>query len=92
MRFHPRFERFRWATVVTLLIATSASAQIRTAAPVVGEDSPLRGGVPTGERTTTPLVLSIGDVIDRALKSNLGVLTSDVAVEQAVGEIGRAHV
>ena len=101
-----RSPRLRWATVVACLVATSTSAQVRTAAPAVGEDSPLRGGVPTGDRTSTPLALSIGDVIDRALRNNLGILMSDVAVEQAVGdrrvatsdllphlfEIGRAHV
>ena len=47
--------------------------------------NPFQGGVPTGTATSDPIVLSIGDAVNRALEHNLGVLISDQASEQARG-------
>ncbi|MEQ1758743.1 MAG: TolC family protein [Vicinamibacterales bacterium] len=48
-------------------------------------NSPFRGGVPDGLATPDTLPLSVAEVIKRALEHNLGVLTSEDAVEHARG-------
>ena len=40
-------------------------------------DPAYRGSVPQGEASGTPVPLSLGDAIDRGLKANLGLLTSE---------------
>ncbi len=73
--------------VLLLVLASvaSASAQIRTSAPQISDDSPFRGAVPTGTAVPEPLMLSLGDVIQRALANNLGLLTSEDAIDRARG-------
>src|SRR5215813_4904963 len=63
-----------------LLAATTTFAQ----------QNPFLGSVPTGNRSSTPLALSLRDAIDRGLKANLGLLVSDSANEIAQGERVRA--
>jgi outer membrane protein TolC len=80
---HPRSILF--ASVLLLIpAAVPASAQILTSAPQVSDDSPLRGGIPTGMATAAPITLTLGDVLQRALEYNLGIVTS-------VGDIDRAR-
>ncbi len=71
--------------VLFAAVATPASAQIRTSAPQISDDSPLRRGVPAGTATAEPLMLSLGDVIQRALVNNLGIVTSEDAMDRARG-------
>src|SRR5438105_8565305 len=47
--------------------------------------SALLGSVPTGTATPGPLPLSLADAIDRALKSNLGLLLAEQGVRAARG-------
>ena len=45
----------------------------------------LLGGVPTGQLTPEPLALSLKDAVDRALRSNLGLLLQRESVRRAEG-------
>ena len=47
-----------------------------TPAPQSGDES-FRGSVPQGAASENPIPLSLGDAIDRGLKANLGLLTSE---------------
>ncbi len=40
-------------------------------------DQALQGSVPQGNASSTPIALALGDAIDRGLKANLGLLTSE---------------
>ncbi len=51
----------------------------------VGSQGPLYGGVPTGQATGGVLRLSLADVIQRALKYNLGLLLSEQDLRLAQG-------
>ena len=66
-------------------MAAPAAAQLRTAATQLPRDSPFRGGVPTGVATPGPVALTIGDVLERALVSNLGIVTSEADIDHARG-------
>lgn len=73
-------------TLLALLIAPApVFAQIQTSAPQISDDSPFRGGVPTGMATATPITLTLGDVIQRALAHNLGIVTSEGEIDRARG-------
>lgn len=50
------------------------------------QSSQFGGSVPNGSASSTPLALTFHDAIDRGLKSNLGLLTSDTASETARGQ------
>src|SRR4051812_6417247 len=62
-----------------------AAAQIQTSTPQISDDSPFRGGVPMGTATPTPIALTLGDVIQRALANNLGLITSEGEIDRARG-------
>ena len=72
--------------VLVLVLSTGlvrpATAQVLAPPP----PNPFLGGVPSGSATSTPLALSIGDAIERALAHNLGVLTAEDSAEHARGE------
>ena len=57
-----------------------------TASVLAGQPSPFQGSVPTGAPSSAPLALTLHDAIDRGLRANLGLLTSDSANETARGE------
>jgi outer membrane protein TolC len=63
---------------------------ILTGSTLVGQQSQFQGSVPTGAPSSTPLALTLHEAIDRGLKANLGLLTSDSASEIARGERLRA--
>jgi outer membrane protein TolC len=67
---------------VVLAGASLASAQPR---PTLPPNSPFAGGVPDGMLVKEPLRLTVLDVIDRALRRNLGVLLSEQDSERASG-------
>src|SRR5438552_1861161 len=86
----------RAAAFVLLLFASFGAAIVSAQGPTPlrpgppassgpQQTSPFAGGVPSGTVTSQPLVLSIGDAINRALAHNLGVLVSEQGVEQARG-------
>lgn len=52
-----------------------------TPAPQAGEPS-YQGSVPQGTASTTPIPLTLGDAIDRGLRANLGLLTSQQASDE----------
>jgi outer membrane protein TolC len=77
--------------VLALLGASNASATAQEdrarqapSRPSIFSGS-LLGGVPTGQVTTEPLALSIKDAVDRALRSNLGVVLQQEAARLAEG-------
>jgi len=49
-----------------------------------------QGSVPTGDASATPIALSFSDAIDRGLKTNLGVLTSEQSSEEVRAQRLRA--
>lgn len=55
---------------------SSAPAPQMTPAPQTG-DQTYRGSVPQGTATANAIPLSLGDAIDRGLRTNLGLLTSE---------------
>jgi len=72
------------------LVLLCAAAVLAAAAPVLAQarptlppDSPFAGGVPDGTAAGEPLSLTVFDVIDRALRHNLGVLLSEQGTERA---------
>jgi outer membrane protein TolC len=79
--------RFVLAASLVLLTAAAvpAIAQVQTSAPQISDDSPFRRGVPAGTASAEPLMLSLGDVIQRALVNNLGIVTSLDAMDRARG-------
>jgi len=67
-------------TIASLLLGLWA------AFPTLAQENPFLGSVPTGNRSSAPLALSLRDTIDRGLKANLGLLISDSANESARAE------
>jgi outer membrane protein TolC len=61
-----------------------------TGSPLVGQQNPFQGSVPTGVPSSTPVPLTLHEAIDRGLKTNLGLLISGSANESARGERLRA--
>src|ERR1700692_4660735 len=57
-----------------------------TASAMFAQQNQFQGSVPNGVPSSTPLVLTLRDAIDRGLKANLGLLLSDSASETARGE------
>lgn len=55
---------------------SNASAAPVTPPPQTGDQS-FQGSVPQGQASSTPVALSLGDAINRGLKANLGLLTSE---------------
>jgi outer membrane protein TolC len=77
------FRIFLMLTAAALVAPVSAPAQ----APNQGR---FLGGVPTGTATSETIALSLSDAIQRAVEHNLGVLTSEHAVNAAQGARWRA--
>lgn len=70
-----------------LALAAPVLAQGRSmSAPSLPDNSPLLAGIPSGTLTSEPVMLSIGDVVRRALEHNLGLNTSEARVAQLNGE------
>jgi outer membrane protein TolC len=57
-----------------------------TGSGLVGQQNQFLGSVPTGVPSSSPLALTLHEAIDRGLKTNLGLLLSDSAIESARGE------
>ena len=77
------FIRLAAATLLAATITRSAEAQHLTIGPSLPATSPFLGGVPQGAATTSPVFISIGDAIKRALAYNLGVLEAEERVDRA---------
>lgn len=67
-------------TMGCLLLVSLAEAGI------VAQQNPFLGSVPTAVPSSTPLVLTLHEAIDRGLKTNLGLLLSESANESARGD------
>jgi outer membrane protein TolC len=76
--------------VTSVMVSATVSAQALPAAATRQPPAPFLGSVPAGTATTEPLMLTILDVINRALEHNLGVLLSDEAKNRAAGARWRA--
>ena len=63
--------------------AQGQSTQAQYTPPPVNGDPSYQGSVPQGTASATPIALSMADAIDKGLKANLGLLTS----EQSSNEI-----
>lgn len=61
-----------------------------TPATVVGSPSPYQGSVPVGEATAEVLQLSLGDALERGLRTNLGVIGKDLDMRLAQAQRQRA--
>jgi outer membrane protein TolC len=68
------------------LIADRFVFGLLTASAMFAQQNQFQGSVSTGVASSTPLVLTLHDAIDRGLKANLGLLVSDSANETARGE------
>lgn len=66
----------------------NASPQV-TLAPQAGEPA-YQGSVPQGTASPTPIALTLADAINRGLKANLGLLTSEQSSRQTRAERYRA--
>lgn len=60
-----------------------------SSAPMAGDPS-YQGSVPQGTASATPIALTLGDAIDRGLKANLGLLTSQQSSREVRAERYRA--
>lgn len=67
-------------TMGCLLLVSLAEAGI------VAQQNPFLGSVPPAAPSSTPLVLTLHEAIDRGLKTNLGLLLSESANESARGD------
>lgn len=68
--------------------ANSTPAQV-TPAPQAGDES-YRGSLPQGTASPNPIPLSLGDAIDRGLRANLGLLTSEQSSDEVRAQRYRA--
>ncbi|HYK18601.1 MAG TPA: TolC family protein [Bryobacteraceae bacterium] len=63
-----------------------ASLSMTLAPPaLIAQQSQFQGSVPSGTASSTPVLLTLQDAIDRGLKANLGLLVSDSVSEFARG-------
>ena len=69
--------------------ATSSGGQISITPPQTG-DPTYQGSVPQGTASAKPIALSFGEAIQRGLKTNLGLLTSQEASEEVRAQRFRA--
>ena len=69
--------------------APAVSSGIMTAAPAIGNQN-YQGSVPQGNATATPIPLTLGDAINRGLKANLGLLTSQQSSQEVRAQRLRA--
>ncbi len=67
---------------------TSAATSL-TLSPQISDQS-YRGSVPQGQASATPIALSLGDAINRGLRANLGLLTSEQASRESRAQRFRA--
>ena len=72
----------------TAIPASSAAGQATTAP--VAADQAYSGSVPQGTATASPIPLTLADAINRGLKANLGLLTTEQASREARAERVRA--
>ena len=68
--------------------APSISSGTMTAPPPT--DQTYQGSVPQGTASTTPIALTLGDALNRGLKANLGLLTSEQSSREIRAERLRA--
>ena len=72
-------------TTIAMLTRVGTLALVLSSA-MRAQPSQFQGSVPAGSATPTALPLTLRDVLDRGLKTNLGILVSDSASEIARGQ------
>jgi outer membrane protein TolC len=70
--------------------APAANVPAQLAIPPQPGDAAYQGSVPQGTASPTPIPLTLGDAINRGLKANLGLLTSEQSSRQTRAERYRA--
>jgi outer membrane protein TolC len=70
--------------------ATISVSRSQSASPPSTGDQTFQGSVPQGTASTTPVVLTLEDAVNRGLKANLGLLTSQQASREVRAERYRA--
>jgi outer membrane protein TolC len=73
------------AALCTLLSLTSVDSALAQLRPSLPQGSPFAGGVPEGTAVPDTLPLTVADVMDRALRHNLGLLLSEQESGRAAG-------
>ena len=68
--------RFKGRCIAVALLVAACAA---------GQQNQFLGSVPSGDRTQSPVALTLREAIDRGLRTNLGLLISDSASESARG-------
>ncbi len=80
-----------WAQAVAPAAAPPAGVAVTPISPAPQQgDQTYQGSVPQGTASGTPIPLSLGDAINRALKANLGLLTSEQSSREVRAERLRA--
>jgi outer membrane protein TolC len=72
--------------LVIRLYRTAACLALLVAPALLGQQNRFQGSIPMGTASPTPLALTLRDVIDRGLRTNLGLLVSGSASDTARGE------
>ena len=73
------------ALLCAAAVLTSVSLASAQPRPSLPPNSPFAGGVPEGMVSKDTLSLTVFDVIERALRHNLGVLLAEQSTERASG-------
>jgi outer membrane protein TolC len=82
-------KRNRFAAFLLPILAVSVAAKQSANAPQAGDPS-YQGSVPRGAASDKPLAISFGEAIERGLKANLGLLTSQQSSEEVRAQRVRA--
>jgi outer membrane protein TolC len=72
--------------LVIRLYRTAACLALLVAPALLGQQNRFQGSIPMGTASPTPLALTLRDVIDRGLRTNLGLLVSGSASDTARAE------
>jgi len=86
-------KQFLLATAFLPILIANMAAQTQQASQVnepQAGDASYRGSVPQGTASETPIAISMADAIERGLKTNLGLLTSQQSDEQVRAQHVRA--
>jgi outer membrane protein TolC len=83
------------AAVLAAIVAADARAQVPGQRPLppagLPDAGPFSGGVPTGQRTSEPIPLTLADALARGLQHNVAAITGEQDIASAEGEQWRAR-
>lgn len=78
------------ASIAPKPASAQTNAPVQVTPPPQTGDPIFRGSVPQGEASSTPVALSLGDAIQRGLRANLGLLTSEQSSREVRAQRARA--